>query len=834
MRAKILCHRGPLFEVLAAALFVFAIDCGVAGQLVLTAPQSSTLSIATHGLHLAYVEKPYLAVLIAMGGTPPYVWGVSSGALPPKLSLHSTSGRISGTPTQGGQFTAKITVKDSRGASASKTFNLSVFEQPTDKYGGLVNKRCPDGPQQHFYVQKMGSHWYLCTPAGNAFWMNGVFDTNDVNSTDYQGINYYNLVNTKYDAGFTSNGTLNWALSANRRLQSWGFNTHVEAGIIYVLPTTTDKQWATGDSTNPIHLPFIGKIPTTSYSSFNLNNYAPGPTKNTLGSFKLSVFKGYMAGAADVFDANFAAWLKGDLAHDSSVINWYSGPNHDYLIGLSGDESDNTGGFRAGSDFQTVNNGVYQGGHADPHWGWITLITTPVKAATAKGSTPASRAPSDIVYADTQFYSKTELANWLQQTGDNGPGYASIAALNAAWESNYDSFGSDATSYTGEACATGNGTAGPYTCSLAHTPATPLTVQIFVGGTLTAGDDGAGPLASSPTGAGNFRQNGRTSPLGTMTYATGAVSVTFATAVSSGTRITVSYKTGGWGSGHGLLDEDGTCPARYTSYCWVPSDAYLLAGATSAMKTDLDNFLYHFAKEYASVQKAQFNAVAPGVLLIGPGVLGSYSTPARGPVLKAFAGYVDLMMMPTIPSNNPFGKITDDQARMDYIAQYAGDKPWFNWQGFWGQADSYMSVYPDPSPMFNTQAARGQYYQTWMNNILTATISSNCNCSSAGTSPIVGLAWWQYTDSQAEKVNWGLVTLRDDPYDGVSSSTWQGYDSWGCPTACLATFGCEQATYGDFLDDVTNANLNALRVLTWARREVPVGPISTRDPFGAR
>jgi hypothetical protein len=101
-----------------------------------------------------------------------------------------------------------------------------------------------------------------------------------------------------------------------------------------------------------------------------------------------------------------------------------------------------------------------------------------------------------------------------------------------------------------------------------------------------------------------------------------------------------------------------------------------------------------------------------------------------------------------------------------------------------------------------------------MNNILTATISSNCNCSSAGTSPIVGLAWWQYTDCQAEKANWGLVTLRDDPYDGVSSSTSQGYDSWGYPTGCLATFGCEQATYGDFLDDVTNANLNALRALS--------------------
>jgi hypothetical protein len=813
MKVKILSCPALRFEVLAAALFVFAIGCGVVGQLGSTSPQNSSLSIATHGLHLAYIQKPYLAVLTAVGGTPPYAWNAIPGTLPAGLSLHSVSGQISGTPTQGGQFSTKISVTDSSGASASKTFNLQVFEQPTDKYGGLVNKPCPNGPRKHFYVQKIRSRWYLCTPAGNAFWMNGVFHTNPDQTTDYQRISYYNLVGTKYSEGFSSDGMLNWSLSANRRLQSWGFNTHAEVGYSYLLPTTTSR-WGTPDNTIPIHLPFIGEILTTCYSSLNLNNYAPGPTKNTRASYKTSVFKGWMAGGADVFDANFAAWLKGHVANDSAVKSWYSGPNHDYLIGIIGDESDHTGGFRASADFQTVSNGAYEAGKSDPHWGWITLITTPVKAATTKESTPSWRAPSDIVYADTQFYSKTELSQWLQQTADNGPGYASIAALNAAWGANYDSFGSDAKSYAGQPCTTGNGTAGPYTCMLAHTPVTPLTVQIFLGGTLTAGDDGAGPLASSPTGAGNFRQNGQTSPVGSITYATGAISVTFATAVATGTPLTVTYQTGGWGSGHGLLDEDGTCPAKPTSYCWVPTDAYLLAGATPAMKSDLDNFLYHFAKHYASVEKSAFNAAAPGVLYIGPDLLGSWGTPARGQVLRAFAPYVDLMMIPTIPTNNPFGKITDDQARIDYIARYAGDKPWFNWQGFWAQADSYMSVYPDPSPMFNTQAARGQYYQTWMNETLTATVSSNCDCSSAGTSPIIGQSWWRYTDTQGEKANWGLLTLRDDPYDGVSATTSQGYDPWGYPTGCLPTFGCEEASYGDFVDYVTNANINALRFLT--------------------
>jgi hypothetical protein len=66
---------------------------------------------------------------------------------------------------------------------------------------------------------------------------------------------------------------------------------------------------------------------------------------------------------------------------------------------------------------------------------------------------------------------------------------------------------------------------------------------------------------------------------------------------------------------------------------------------------------------------------------------------------------------------------------------------------------------------------------------------------------------------QEEHANWGLVTLRDDPYDGVSSTASQGYDAWGYPTGCLANLGCEKASYGDFVDYVTNANLNALRAL---------------------
>jgi hypothetical protein len=108
MKGKIIRHRRLLFEVLAAALFVLAVACGVAGQFGSTSPQDSPLSIGTNGLHLAYIQHPYLAVLMATGGTPPYFWSVSPGVLPPGLSLRSTSGQISGALKRGGRFSATI------------------------------------------------------------------------------------------------------------------------------------------------------------------------------------------------------------------------------------------------------------------------------------------------------------------------------------------------------------------------------------------------------------------------------------------------------------------------------------------------------------------------------------------------------------------------------------------------------------------------------------------------------------------------------------------------------------------------------------------------------
>src|SRR5690606_9081638 len=67
----------------------------------------------------------YSETISASGGTAPYSYAVTAGALPPGLTLAS-SGILSGTPTTAGSYTFTVTATDAPGRTAARTYTLTI------------------------------------------------------------------------------------------------------------------------------------------------------------------------------------------------------------------------------------------------------------------------------------------------------------------------------------------------------------------------------------------------------------------------------------------------------------------------------------------------------------------------------------------------------------------------------------------------------------------------------------------------------------------------------------------------------------------------------------
>jgi large repetitive protein len=107
------------------------------------------------------------------GGTPPYTWSNLSN-LPPGLGL-SAGGILAGTPTDTGLFTFSIQVKDSIGATGSKTFALPIGTAPVlvSKLGapppstvGVPYPPPPPAAQPPYFKATQGTGTYSWTSSG--------------------------------------------------------------------------------------------------------------------------------------------------------------------------------------------------------------------------------------------------------------------------------------------------------------------------------------------------------------------------------------------------------------------------------------------------------------------------------------------------------------------------------------------------------------------------------------------------------------------------------------------------------------------------------------------
>ena len=111
----------------ALAAFLQACTGVTSGRL---APNPQPLEITTlSSLPPAEIGATYSSALAASGGSTPYTWTVSAGALPGGLTLSST-GQISGTPTTAGTFSFTARASDAAAQTATAVLQITIAPAP--------------------------------------------------------------------------------------------------------------------------------------------------------------------------------------------------------------------------------------------------------------------------------------------------------------------------------------------------------------------------------------------------------------------------------------------------------------------------------------------------------------------------------------------------------------------------------------------------------------------------------------------------------------------------------------------------------------------------------
>jgi hypothetical protein len=88
------------------------------------------LTITTTTLPGGTIRQAYISSIKASGGTTPYRFSLTTGSLPPGLTLNRITGAISGTPSSAGTFPTQITVTDQSAPQQKVSAMLSIVIKP--------------------------------------------------------------------------------------------------------------------------------------------------------------------------------------------------------------------------------------------------------------------------------------------------------------------------------------------------------------------------------------------------------------------------------------------------------------------------------------------------------------------------------------------------------------------------------------------------------------------------------------------------------------------------------------------------------------------------------
>lgn len=105
------------------------------------------------------ISVAYSQTFAATGGISPYTWGFS-GTLPPGVSLNTSSGVLSGTPTTAGNYNFTINVTDTNGRTGAISYNMSIAAATPTSFAvnyGAANEILGGGAQAIMHRVESGA-----------------------------------------------------------------------------------------------------------------------------------------------------------------------------------------------------------------------------------------------------------------------------------------------------------------------------------------------------------------------------------------------------------------------------------------------------------------------------------------------------------------------------------------------------------------------------------------------------------------------------------------------------------------------------------------------------
>jgi len=143
-------HRSLALLGLICICTLFEVGCSSIAQSSGAARNAGTPAVQI-ALPTAIVGTPYSTTLSATAGRPPVVFAVTTGQLPPGLSLELSNGNLSGSPTQAGNFAFTVTSRsETLGVSwaGSYTINVHPSNRVTVQISPLDSSITPAGKVQ--------------------------------------------------------------------------------------------------------------------------------------------------------------------------------------------------------------------------------------------------------------------------------------------------------------------------------------------------------------------------------------------------------------------------------------------------------------------------------------------------------------------------------------------------------------------------------------------------------------------------------------------------------------------------------------------------------------